>query len=171
MRIIAILAGQSLYKFRNEADQELYQVALGHSDWKSLPRGCIVGLALIDEAGPYDATIHDNPFAFGPYLYHINDVVALEQTIPYKGNLGLLTLTEDVCTQIKSQESVHTKVAEWCQLYPEVWGHEQLCGISIRQPPAEAIMKGVKRYENRTRSMFPIVKKQKKEKKEKKEKK
>lgn len=164
MRIIAILAGQALYTFRNEEDQQLYQTAFGHSDWKSLPRGCIVGLALIDEAGPYDATLHNDPFAFGPYLYHINDVVALEQTIPYKGNLGLLSLTEDVCTQIKSQESVRAKVEEWRQLYPEVWGHEQLCGISIRQPPAEAIMKGVKKYENRTRSILSIVQKKEKNK-------
>lgn len=156
MRIIAIVSGKALYSFRNEEDRLLYETSLQHSNWKELPRGCIVGLALIDDAGPYDPSCHTDPFAFGPYVYHIKDVVPLETPISYKGNLGLLKITDDIQTLVMSQVSVAEKIQTWLKEEKEVWGHEQLHGISIRQPPAEAIIKGMKTYENRSRSMFSI---------------
>jgi len=159
MRIIAILAGKALYTFRNEDDRLLYETSLHHSNWKALPRGSIVGIALVDDACAYDASIHTDPFAFGPYVYHIKDVVPLDIPISYKGNLGLNKLTEEVHAQVMSQQSVQDKIATWIKEEQEVWGQDQLHGISIRQPPAEAIVRGIKKYENRSRSMFSIVQK------------
>lgn len=158
-RIVALLAGKSKYAYRDERDRELYESIMNAEQLKTLPRGVIVGLMLIDQAGTQDDLKINTPWAFGPYLYHIKSVIRLPSPISYKGNLGLIHIDNNIQDIILKQPGVMEQIQEWKDVSPGlVWGDESLRALTIKQPPAEAIMSGHKTVENRTRSIFRINK-------------
>lgn len=59
-----------------------------HTPEASSPRSALIGLAYVHTMsnGPLDA---DDPWAFGPWCWCIGEVIALDESVPCKGALGL----------------------------------------------------------------------------------
>ena len=153
MRIIILHAASTPYKFVDETDKQRYDTILQSKPLKMLPKSQIVGLALVDK---YHPLIHGETewYFKDNFGYWIEDVIRLEEPIPYKGKLSLFTISQDVQEQIKIQPGVQDRLEKWRLLCGK--SEESLRALSIRQPPVEAILQGVKRVENRSRSVFKV---------------
>jgi hypothetical protein len=152
MRIIVLHASSSPYIFQSKEDRCLYETLLKSTDFKSLSKRAIVGLALVDL---YDPSRHGESewYIPGSHGYWIQEVIRLPEPIPHKGKLGLFFLPEDVQQTIRRCEKVRDTLDAWekqCE-----WG-TGLRAVSIRQPPIEAILRGKKNVENRSRSIFKV---------------
>ena len=156
-RIIALLAGKGTFTFRSKEDRFLYVDLLETTTFDHLPRGKIVGLALMTEARLYDPILDgQNPWASGPYIYQISSTVRLTNPVPCKGNLGLIHLALDIQESIRSQPVVSEWIDELKNKYEFIWGDEDFRALTIKQPPVEAILCGEKTVENRNRSLFSL---------------
>ena len=81
MRIIAICASQSTPKdfpYRNAADVARYATAVGQDQFDELACGVISCLVLVGDVFQYDEKRHAHfEWAFGPFCYHLIDVVRI----------------------------------------------------------------------------------------------
>ena len=81
MRIVCIQSSTSnKFEFKDEADVSRYISAVGHSSFKTLPRGSIRCICLISDAFLLDdvTCISVSEWAIGPYCYKIIDVIPIE---------------------------------------------------------------------------------------------
>lgn len=152
MRIIVLHAASTLYKYVDEEDKKRYESIVHDTPVKTLPKSHIVGLALVDS---YHPLVHGETewYFKGDVGYWMEDVIRLEQPIPYKGKLSLFKISQDIQDQIKSQPGIEERLRKW-SLLANGNGVTDLRGLSIRQPPVEAILQGTKKVENRSRCVF-----------------
>lgn len=100
-----------------------------------------------------------DPWIIGPFVYEIGDTVRLDEPIALNGQLGKWMPSNSIYEQLMKQSSIQIKLAEWKQQYGTklYFGEQGIpSAITIQQPFAEAILCGVKKYENRKRSLFPL---------------
>jgi hypothetical protein len=152
MKIIVLHAATTPYKYLDENDKRLYESTLDAAPLKTLPKSQIVGIALVEK---YHPLVHGENewYIKGNVGYWIEAVFRLETPIPFKGKLSLFTLPKDVQEQIKAQPGVQETLEKWSLLGK---GNDDLRALSIRQPPVEAILQGMKKVENRSRSVFKV---------------
>jgi len=128
---------------------------------EELPRLCAVGLALFESGEWYRKEKHDkNKWAIGPFCYNIKDAVKFPEPIPCLGKLGFFRITSSVLKKCLRFPKVLKKVEMWKRKYKdEMWKEDKpsaFRGLSVKQPFAEAIVRGVKKVENRSRSIGQV---------------
>lgn len=148
---MAVCAGLELYKFSSASDQALYAV-LG--DARQLPTGVIVALAVFGPARAPHIGPH-SPFEIGPRVHDVLAVLPLywvQPALPHKGNQFLTPLDVAVSERLLSMSIVTQQLTRWTQEFDLELG--AIMGLSVQQPPAQAIAVGLKTVENRGRSLF-----------------
>ena len=150
MRIVCIQSSTAKkFEFDSESDKQGYISALGHSSFKTLPRGSIRCICLISDAFWLRSTPCASKWAIGPFCYKIIDVVCLEvrliievnywkfsyyslsflleqEEIKCKGRLNLFHLPCDVRVKLLSIKIVADKIEVWKSLYKIDFNSENL---------------------------------------------
>ena len=149
-----------------------YRKYVGNSSLKcieQLNRGSIVGVCLMSGPFAYEQELHESePWHMGPICYQIVDVFRLSIAIQCKGDQGLWYPSQNIMHQIATQKVYKRKMNEWTAKFKDdliVYEHkekESMAALSIQQPWVEAILRKIKKVENRTGILFQLESKAKK---------
>ena len=127
----------------------------------TLPRGAVVAVALFERARRYDAAAYaGDPHATGPLCYDIADAARLERPVPCRGQLGMFALDAAGLDACLADRGVAAALGRWMRDHPDALGEVAARGVralSVRQPYAEWIASGIKRVENRSRSVGDVT--------------
>mmetsp|Transcript_37715 Transcript_37715/g.60412 ORF Transcript_37715/g.60412 Transcript_37715/m.60412 type:complete len:419 (+) Transcript_37715:56-1312(+) len=170
MRIVFIHSGSSYHKSLGSHYEQLIQHSMQllpikkylacslpekdkYRSIQALPRKHIIGVAIIDESFWFTPEHLRNPWAHGPYCYHILDAVRLDEPISHGGKPGIWPISPRCIKQIQSMSQVMQTIHSWIEQYDISQPASKLFyAVTIFQPFAEAIIRKIKNIENRRSS-------------------
>jgi len=138
---------------------------------EALPRGCAVGLALLDCAEWFDPAKHGpDPWvrrlarqrghrggqALGPFCYHVRRACRFARPIACAGALGFFRLPSEVWDAARADVTGRAALVEWRAVFGDAVRWECPRGLSVRQPFGRALVTGYKTVENRGSSMGSV---------------
>ena len=96
--------------------------------------------------------------AQGTYCYNILDAIRLDSKVKARGKMGVWRISKSVIHQIELMENVNNKIKEWVQKYDKQIDNKSMySAVTILQPFAEAIIRKIKRVENRSFRVFSQI--------------
>ena len=143
------------YEAMTPLDQEKYRPLEG------LESGNIVAIALFDRSFMFQAEHAKDPWAHGPFCWHIHGHVMLPEPVPFSAQQGQCPTTTKAkkLGSALASPSVSRVLKQWSELFEfededfsfaDLQHHKTPKALTVYQPFCEAICRGEKTFENRT---------------------
>lgn len=81
-----------------------------------------------------------------------------KDSVECKGSQGKFKVPENKYKSLMSNPLVLSKLKSWNQIYNNIYREQNIGCLSVQQPFAEAICRGVKKFENRSSQIFKLNK-------------
>lgn len=138
--LLLIHAGKSFYPDRFQHVESI-NPAMAQMTRVHYPRGAFVGAVRLTDCVRYEDMRMWNPWACGPYCWHMVKPVLFMNTVPWRGAQGLWSITRSELQDVLHQAETLLKADTWsCETVQMLFQASGLnvCDVGVTDREAEA---------------------------------